>query len=392
MYDAVVVGGGPIGSYTACKLAEPGHRVLVLEKKSRPAESVCCTGIIGQECVSAFDINKSVILRQVNSAVLFSPSGKRLHLRREEPQASILDRTAFDITMAQRAQNAGADYQFSSRVKHAAIERNRATVTVSCRGKETRIDAKALVIAAGFNPPLLQRLGLGMYGDYTFGAQVEVKAPGTNEVEVYFGDMAPGFFAWLVPTVPPLARVGLMSRHRPGCYLGEWRQHLAARGKIVAADVKVNYGAVPLKPPPRTYGERLVVVGDAAGQAKPTSGGGIYYGLLGAEIAAATLHQALADGDLSASRLAGYQRGWRKKLGRELRTGYWARKIYEKLNNRQIDRIFEVVRAGGIDEALLQAEDLSFDWHSRTILRLLKYQLVSRTLNVVKLPFRVRAD
>lgn len=388
MRDVIVVGGGPIGSYVACKLAAQGHRVLVLERKARAGEKVCCAGIIGQECVNAFDIEDKVILRRVNSASLFSPSGNRLHLRREEPQACILDRIAFDIAMTERAQHAGADYNFNSRVKNVTIEKDRALVITSCEGKEYKTTAKSVVIAGGFTPGFIERLGLGAFRDFTIGVQVEVKTPGTDEVEGYFGDVAPGFFGWIVPTTPSMARVGLMSREKPGLYLRKWLEQLASRDKIASADVKISYGGIPLKPLTRTYGERMIVVGDAAGQVKPTSGGGIYYGLLSAEIAAATLHQALADDDLSAKRLARYERGWRKKLGRELRTGYWARKLFERLSNRQIDRLFETVKAGGIDEALLKAEDLSFDWHGRTIVSLLKYQVVARTLNVMKLPFK----
>jgi flavin-dependent dehydrogenase len=185
-----------------------------------------------------------------------------------------------------------------------------------------------------------------------------------------------------------MARIGLMSRQNAGPLLRKWLARLAAQGSITSAEASLSYGGIPLRPLARTYGERLVVVGDAAGQVKPTSGGGIFYGLLSAEIAAATLHPALADDDLSAGRLARYERGWRKKLRRELRLGYWARRLFERLSHRQIDRLFEIVKAGGIDEALLQAEDLSFDWHGRTILRLLKYQMVARTLDVIKLPFR----
>ncbi len=62
--------------------------------------------------------------------------------------------------------------------------------------------------------------------------------------------------------------------------------------------------------------------------------------------------------------------------------------MFERLSDRQIDRIFEIVKANGIDEALLKAEDLSFDWHSKTVLRLMGYQMVSKAINVIKLPFR----
>jgi digeranylgeranylglycerophospholipid reductase len=387
MYDVVVAGAGPIGSYVAGRLAEAGHRVLVLEKRSGVGESVC-TGIIGQECAEAFAIDDRVIIKKVSSARLFSPSGNELHLRREEPQACILDRAAFDIGMAERAQRAGAEFEFDTTVTNVFVTGDSALVSASRRSKESTIPARAAVIATGFAPGLIGRLGLGGYRDYAFGAQAEVEVPGTDEVEVYFGEMAPRFFAWIVPTTPPVARVGLLSRSKPGYYLKKWLADLSARGRISSPDAKIRYGAVPLSPLPRTSGERLMVIGDAAGQVKPTSGGGIYYGLLSAEIAASILHRALDDDDLTAARMAQYHRGWRKKLGRELRTGYWARRFFERLSDRQVDRLFRVVRSGGIDEAMLKAEDISFDWHSRTISGLLKYRLVSKTLNVIRLPFR----
>jgi digeranylgeranylglycerophospholipid reductase len=385
----IVVGGGLTGSYAAYKLAEKGHRAMVLERKRRVGEKVCCTGIIGMECVNTFNIEDKVILRQVNSARLFSPSGNWLSLWREKPQACILDRAASDIAMAERAQRAGANYVLDCLVEDIAVSRDRVSVRASCQGKGAHFAARAAVIASGFASGLGERLGLGRFGDFTIGAQAELETSDVDEVAIYFGrDITPGFFAWLVPTKPPMARVGLMSRKNPELYLRKWLSHLVAQGKIASTEAEPIYGGIPLKPLPRTYNERLLVIGDAAGQVKPTSGGGIYYGLLGADIAARALHQALADGDLSARRLAQYQRGWRKRLGRELRTGYWARKLFEHLSDRQIDRIFEIVKANGIDEALLKAEELSFDWHSQAILRLMGYQMVAKATNVIKFPFR----
>ena len=388
MYDVIVAGSGPVGSYTARKLAEKGYRILVLERRGTVAESVCCTGIVSQECVDTFGIEDNVILRRVNSASLFSPSGDCLHIKRPEPQACILDRVAFETAMAERAHRAGVEYIFSSLVIDISIRNNRAVVTVSHRGKEHEIQSKSVVIATGFTPGLLQRLGLGKFGDLTAGVQAEVATSVTDEVEVYFGDMAPGFFAWLVPIAPSMARVGLLLRKNSGKYLRNWLVQLASRGKIASPEAELCYGGIPLKPLPRTYAERLLVVGDAAGHVKPTSGGGIYYGLLSADIAVETLTRALEDGDLSAKRLARYQREWKKLLGRELKVGYWARKLFERLSDRQIDRVFEIVKAGGINETLLKAEDLTFDWHSRTILTLLKYQMVAKAMNIVRLPFR----
>lgn len=386
-YDVIVVGGGPIGSYAAYRLASAGHRVMVLERKRSVGEAVCCTGIVSRECLNTFAIEGSTVLRLVNSARLFSPSGKQLRLWREETQACILDRTALDIFLAGRAMGAGAEYLCNSLVKDVTTTGGGMSVATLCRGQEAVLEARAVVIASGFGSGLGRRLGLGRFGDFAVGAQAEVAAPGLDEVEVYFGGMAPGFFAWLVPTVPPMARVGLIARRSPALYLKKWLKHLAAEGKIASPDAAISCRGIPLKPPPRTYGERLVVVGDAAGQVKPTSGGGLYYGLLGADIAASTLHQALEDDDLSARRLGRYERGWRRVLGRELRIGYWARKLFERLSERQLDQVFDIVRANGIEKALLGASDLSFDWHSRAILKLVRYQVVSGVLGVIKLPF-----
>ncbi len=131
------------------------------------------------------------------------------------------------------------------------------------------------------------------------------------------------------------------------------------------------------------------MVGDAAVQVKPTTGGGIYYGLLCADIATDHLHRALGDDDLSSKSLAGYEREWKKKLERELKICYYARKFYEHLSDKQIDRIFDIIKSSGIDEALLKADDLSFDWHGEVILKLLGHKVLSKAIEVMKIPFRI---
>ena len=97
----------------------------------------------------------------------------------------------------------------------------------------------------------------------------------------------------MVPTASGRARVGLLSRRNPGLYLSKLLASLLAQGKLASSEAEPSYGGIPLKPLPRIYGERLLVARDAAGQVKPTTGGGIYFGLLCADMAADTLHQAL---------------------------------------------------------------------------------------------------
>ena len=390
MYDVIVIGGGPVGSYVAYRLAGMGYDVMVLDKKEKLGGSVCCAGIISQRCVSSFAIDHNLVLRQVSSAQLFSPSGKLIKLVRKETQACIVDRTAFDMAIVSRARDAGAQYLLNSPVKRIEVGSTGVNVELTRQGEQLNFEARAVVIAAGFGSRLTERVGLGKISDIVAGAQAEVETIGVDEVEVYFGqEVAPGFFAWLVPTEPGRALVGLLSRRSPGHHLKKLLSALLTQGKLVSDAVEMSYRGISLKPLPRTYSRRLVAVGDAAGQVKPTTGGGIYYGLLCADMAADTLHRTLDDDDLSAKSLAGYEQDWKKKIGRDLMIGYWARKIFERLSDKRIDRIFNIIKSNGIDEALLKAEDLSFDGHGEVILRLLRYQVLSKAIKMMRVPFRI---
>ncbi len=224
---------------------------------------------------------------------------------------------------------------FNSPVRNLEVGNDKVRIQTLRQEEGLDFDARVVVIASGFNSWLVEGLGLGRISHFIVGAQAEVETVPLDEMEIYFGEeIAPGFFAWLVPTSPLKARVGLLSRHSPGLYLKRLMASLVAQGKIVSAEAELSYGGVPLKPLARTYYNRRLVVGTAAGQVKPTTGGGIYYGLLCADIAANTLHQALNNNDLSARGLANYEREWKKKLGQELKMGYRIRKFYEHLNDR----------------------------------------------------------
>ncbi len=384
MNDVAVIGGGPVGSRVAYRLAGYGYDVVVLEKKGDLGEPVCCTGIIGMECVKRFDIDDNVIFRRANSAAIYSPSGKRLNVRRQEPQAAIVGRAAFNVSLAERAQDRGVKYILDSPVGGMEVREDRVRVKtgdVSC-------EARVAVIASGFGSKLVEEAGMGRIGDFAMGAQAEVETDGVEEVDVYLGKkVAPGFFSWLVPTSPGRALVGLISRTRTGYFVRKLISSLVTQGKITTTEPEIRYAGVALKALSRTSGNRVIVVGSAAGQVKPTTGGGIYYGLLCADIAADSLHRALENDNLSAKSLADYDRQWKKVLGREQKLGYWSRKFYELLSDRQIDRIFDIIKSNGIDEALMQSDDLSFDWHGKVILKLVGHSALSRTVRSVRLPF-----
>lgn len=387
MHDVTVIGGGPTGSHIAARLIGHGYDVVVLERKKYLSEPVCCTGIIGRECVNSFSIDEDLIWRWMNGARVVSPSGKEVKLWRPTPQAAVIDRVGLNISLASRAKGRGVEYMIDTQVRAITVRDNRVTIEATQNGTPLNLEARVAVVATGFSPGFIDDIGLGRTGDSVMGVQVEVLAPGIEDIEVYCGqEIAPGFFAWLVPTAPDCALVGLLSRRSPGTYLDKFLASLEAQGKITSVNAEPMHWGIPLKPPTKTHSQRLLVVGTAAGQVKPTTGGGIYYGLLCADIAADHLHRALTADDLSARSLSGYEREWKKKLGRELRVGYWARKVYEHLDDGQIEKLFDIMQSSSILDDLQKAEELSFDWHGGAVFRVINYQVFLRTIAAMNIP------
>ena len=387
MLDVIVVGGGPVGSRVAYRLAGMGHSVKVVEKRCEAGRKPCCTGIISQDCVTAFEIPSKVILRQTHSARVFAPSGDSARLSRRETRVCIVDRQAFDRDLAERAREAGAEYSFDSSAVHLSFLPDRVGVTIRSR-EERPLEARFAVLATGFYSPLVKDLGSGLPGYYAVGAQTAVAVNGIEEVEIYLSQkLAPGFFGWLVPTSPGKALAGLLTHRSPGLKLRELMALLENQGKILPGERRIKYGGIPLKPLRRTWGSRWLLVGDAAGQVKPTTGGGLYFGLMCADIAAETLHNALTGAGLTAGRLSTYEKRWRKKLGRELTLEYLARRFYEHLNDRQITRIFERIKDDGIAASILQNDRVDFDRHGGILLKALGLGLKSEIKRVCRWPF-----
>jgi digeranylgeranylglycerophospholipid reductase len=378
LYDTIIIGAGAVGSYLAGKLAQLGYKVLVLDKKAAAGEDVCCTGIVSKECLDLLSIDRKLVMRQAGSARFLSPSGKPLRLRRSDKVAYIIDRPALDQALAERAQASGVRYHFGTQAVDIQAATDFLYMAADCKEQKNFFKAQTVVIAAGFGSLLPKKLGLGEISDFVIGAQAEVNMYDSGEVKIYFDQrLAPGGFAWLVPTRDNRGLAGLLTHQQPELYLNKLLSSLKDQGKINSAEVIPRYGAIPLRPAPKTYTDRIVVVGKAAGQVKPTTGGGIYYGLLCADIAADTLHQAFQAHDFSESRLASYEKRWRARLGKELQIGYWTRRLYKKLNNRQIESLHNFVSNNSIPQFIAELDDLSFDWHSELIFKILKHLAVS---------------
>lgn len=357
---------------TARLLADRGHDVVLLEEHTAIGSPVHCTGLMGIEAFEEFDLPRTTILGEAESARFWGAAGQSVTARSDRVRAVIIDRVRFDDQLATRAKDAGAEIRSGCRAETVHIESDAVRVTVG-RGRPP-VYGRVCVLACGATYRFHRALGLGLPDVFLQSAQLETPFPERPEIEVRFGrDVAPSGFAWLVPirrNAVPHARIGLMSATKVRERFSTLLMHLCASVDIDPSQIpSPRLKMLPLGPVSKTFADRVVAVGDAAGLVKPTTGGGIHYSLLSGSLAAEVLDDGLRRDRLHAGALGHYERLWRRRLGQEIRVGLAFRRIAARLSDDSIDEIIELARVNGVIP-LLQ-ETASFNWHSKAAIALL---------------------
>jgi digeranylgeranylglycerophospholipid reductase len=376
--DVVVVGGGPAGLYAAWSLVRAGCAVTLLEEHADIGEPVHCTGVLAKDAFEEFRLDTADVLNELTTVRFYAPSGHTIEYSTRSVEAVVIDRASFDRRLAAEAVRAGV------RVAHGravAITVDPDGVTVLAPPVSVR--GRACVLACGASYSMQRDLGLGMPKLLMRSAQVELPADRLGDVEVHFGrSLAPGGFAWAVPVSRgdrTFVRLGVMCHSDASRHFHRALDHVAPRWGIRRPLVaKPRQKILPLEPIQRTYADRVLVVGDAAGLVKPTTGGGIYYSLLTASLAAETLAQALETDDLGAERLSRYEASWRQRLDPELRSQLLLRRIAQRLSDADIDGLFELATTDGIVPLIRQTA--AFNHHREFIVALLKHPPARRLL------------
>ncbi|MDP6497746.1 MAG: NAD(P)/FAD-dependent oxidoreductase [Dehalococcoidia bacterium] len=375
----IVVGAGPAGNNAALSLASKGYGVTVIDSRENIGDKLC-TGLVGEECFRRHPIDPALVYREINAASVIAPSGEVVRFETPLPVARVVNRVAYVSSFADRAREAGAEYLLGRRVVDLEQHKDWISVTTD----DGSIKARTLVLAAGFGSQLNRQLGLGEPSDYVVGIQALVRTENIDEIEVYLGrDIAPGFFAWLVPTEPGIALAGLLVRKNAPEKFVSFISAREAEGKITETVNKPVCWGIPLRPLRKTYTDRVLVVGDAAGQVKPTTGGGIFYSLLASEVASGALHQALSEDKLSANHLGVYQKEWKNLLSTELEVGYSARRMFEYLGDSHISSLIHQASNNGFIAELADSPEVSFDWHSSMIGKIAGHPTLGGVLRLV---------
>lgn len=373
-YDVVVVGAGPAGSIAVRRAAMAGARTLVIEEHAASGSPVQCTGLVSSKTLDVCDIEPGAwVYQKIRGAHIFSPDGSSISIGGDKVRAYVIDRKIFDRLLLQRAAEAGADVMMKTKAaglgpglrpekglesSHGSERaRGKKVLNVITNGKRSDISTGVVIGADGVQGSIARWSALGQVRKLLSGVQIETAydVENTDHVEVFLGSDIPGFFAWAVPVSENTARIGLcvdpakthLSAYEHLKRFLHTNPRMKERAGKGCSDMLV--GCIPLGSQSRTAADGVIITGDAAGQVKPTSGGGVYMGALCAKIAGEVAAKAALSGDTSAGVLMEYDRQWREVVGRELAVGMWIHKVFGRMGDEDFN---ELMRFFGEPEVL----------------------------------------
>ena len=354
-YDVIIAGGSISGLMSAREIAKKGHTVLVLEEGFEIGTPDHCGGLVSKSGLDELGIEptQKTFDSTINSALIYAPSGKSIEINSKKQKVIVVNRRELDKQVALQAEQSGAEI----RVKTGFKEKTKRGIKTT----DGEIDCKILVDCRGVSA-LINNKRDGIL----LSAQYEIYANWIKDgqVEVYFDNVKyPGFFAWIIPSGNGVGKVGIAGREINVSNAME--QFLKNKGNY--STIRKIFAPIWIKGPIKNFvSENIVIAGDAAGQSKPTTAGGIYSCGLGGLFAGNAIAEYLESNERS--QLKKYQKNWRDKFGREFEKQSLARKILERVDNKTIDVVFDSITPE-ITNEISNKDD--FDFHATSIVKLL---------------------
>ena len=355
MYDAVIAGGSISGLLAAREIAKNGHSVLVLEEGFEIGSPEHCGGLVSKNALKELGIDPSqkTFDSEIECAKIFSPKGKEITINSEKQKIIVINRRELDKQVARQAKDNGAKIS----VKTSFQEK----ISNGVKTSNGNIECKFFVDCRG-----VSRLANKDRDGILLTAQYEVYAEWIKkgQVEVYFDqEKYPEFFAWIIPSGEGVGKVGVSGK---GINVTiKMDEFLKSKGDF--STIRKIFAPIWIKGPIKNFvEENTLIVGDAAGQAKPTTAGGIFSCGMAGIMAGRAISKALETGDSSS--LMNYERLWKEKFGKEFEKQNLARKILARLDNNTVNKLFNSITPE-IEEDISNKED--FDFHTSSILRLL---------------------
>ena len=354
-YDVVVAGGSVAGLLSAREISSKGFSVLVIEEDYEIGTPEHCGGLVsiaGLQKLGIIPFRKTFD-HMIESAEIIAPNGKRFTINSKKQKVIEISRRELDKQIAFQAQKNGAVIKVRTSFQEIT--------DTGIRTNEEKIDCKIFVDARGVSS-LIHKDRTGILSS----AQYEIYADWIKKgkVEVIFDQKKyPGFFAWIIPSNEGKGKVGVAGK---GINVAETLDGiLKEKGEF--STIRKIFAPIWIKGPIEKFVEgKTVIVGDAAGQAKPTTAGGIYTSGMGGVYAGQAISKFLKTNKMSD--LENYQKKWTEQFGKEFEKQLFARKMLERLDNQTINKLFESITPEITNEI---SEKDDFDFHTSSIIKLL---------------------
>ena len=354
-YDVIIAGGSVAGLLCAREISSKGFSVLVIEEDYEIGTPEHCGGLVSIAGLAELGVIpfRKTFDHMIESAEVISPNGNSFTINSKKQKVIEISRRELDKQIAFQAQKNGAEINVRTSFQEIT--------DTGIRTSKEKIDCKIFVDARGVSS-LIHKDRTGILSS----AQYEIYADWIKKgkVEVIFDqEKYPGFFAWIIPSGDGKGKVGVAGR---GIKVSEALESiLKEKGKF--STIRKIFAPIWIKGPIKKFVEgKTVIIGDAAGQAKPTTAGGIFTSGMGGVYAGQAISEFLKTNNRDD--LDQYQKKWTARFGKEFEKQLLARKILERVDNNTINKLFETITPE-ITKEISEKDD--FDFHTGSIIKLL---------------------
>ena len=351
-YNVIVAGGSVAGLLCARQIASNGFSVLVIEEDYEIGTPEHCGGLVSAAGLDELGLQSNDVSHFIKLAEIIFPNGKKFEINSQKQRVIELDRRVLDKQIAFQAQQNGAIIKVKTSFQEIT--------PTGIRTNSENLDCKIFVDARGA-ASLVHKDRTGIIAS----AQYEIYADWIthDRIKVFVdSEKYPGFFSWIIPTGINKAKIGVAGRHiNPANALDEF-----LKDKTYCVIRKI-YAPLWIKGPIKNFVDgKTVIVGDAAGQAKPTTAGGIFTSGMGGIYAGNAISKFLASNNWSD--LDEYQKNWTGRFGKEFQKQLLVRKILERMENKTINKLFKAINPQILQEI---SEHDDFDFHTISLLKML---------------------
>jgi geranylgeranyl reductase family protein len=317
MRDLIIVGGGPVGSHLAKRFSEEGYDVLLIERSDEIGEPLACSGHVSPDIRNFLSEEEFQEIKQNEiRGARFHTSGKKYRFYKENETVSyVIDRIELDKKKAEQAREAGAQINLGENVEK--VEEKRDHVELSTDEDDYR--AEMVAGCDGASSTVRDEVDLPQPDHFYQGILCFTDEEDESDFVNVMLDV-PEFFGWRIPRSNSVEYGAAVPKGEDPM---EWLEEVTGEFGI-GEDERRNIcaGAIPIEPPEEVTSERVFLVGDAAGQTKPFTGGGILYGMRAAGIAADEMEVK------SPESLEDYEKKWRSELGNDIFLGRMIERFY----------------------------------------------------------------